>query len=111
MIYTCLLQSVSHVIHVSQADEAEESLKRVMANKFDFNDFLTQMKMMNNMGGTKLLKLLPGMAKVGRWRVGLCGALSGKSELAVDSLNLSGKSVGPSEFVSIPRLAVDTVFQ
>ncbi len=69
-----------------QEDEAEEAMKRLMAAKFDFNDFLKQVsswvdlgkilglrtlastaaqaKMMNNMGGAKLLKMLPGMAKV-----------------------------------------------
>lgn len=40
-------------------------MKRLMANKFDFNDFLTQFKTMNNMGGAQMMKLMPGMAKVG----------------------------------------------
>lgn len=39
-------------------------MKRIMANKFDFNDFLTQFKAMNNMGGAQVLKLMPGMNKV-----------------------------------------------
>jgi signal recognition particle subunit SRP54 len=37
----------------------------MMSNKFDFNDFLKQWKSINNMGGTKLMKLLPGFNKVG----------------------------------------------
>lgn len=39
-------------------------MKRLMANKFDFNDFLTQYKTMNNMGGAQMMKLLPGFSKV-----------------------------------------------
>ena len=37
-----------------------------MSNKFDFNDFLKQWQTMNNMGGTSMMKLLPGFNKVGR---------------------------------------------
>lgn len=40
-------------------------MKRMMANKFDFNDFLTQYKTMNNMGGAQMLKLMPGFNKAG----------------------------------------------
>ena len=42
-----------------QAEEAEAALKRLKENKFDFNDFLAQWKMVNNMGGAQMMKLLP----------------------------------------------------
>ena len=43
-------------------DEAEIMTKRIMENKFDFNDFRKQSKMMSRMGtmGT-VMKMLPGM--------------------------------------------------
>lgn len=40
-------------------------MKRMMSSKFDFNDFLKQWQQVNNMGGTQLMKLLPGFNKVG----------------------------------------------
>ena len=49
---------------IVQADDVEANMKRLMANKFDFNDFLTQYKTMNNMGGARIMKLMPGMNKV-----------------------------------------------
>ncbi len=39
-------------------------MDRMMANKFDFNDFLKQWQAMNNMGGTQMMKLLPGFNKI-----------------------------------------------
>ena len=44
-----------------KAGEAEAMTQRLMAAKFDFNDFLGQYKMLNNMGsmGT-VMKMLPG---------------------------------------------------
>uniref|UniRef100_A0A7S3VP79 signal-recognition-particle GTPase n=1 Tax=Dunaliella tertiolecta TaxID=3047 RepID=A0A7S3VP79_DUNTE len=47
-----------------KAEDAEATMKRLMANKFDFNDFLTQFKTMNNMGGAQIMKLMPGMSKI-----------------------------------------------
>lgn len=38
-------------------------MERMMANKFDFNDFLKQWQTMNNMGGTQIMKMLPGFNK------------------------------------------------
>jgi len=49
---------------VLQAEDAEANMKRLLANKFDFNDFLAQYKTMNNMGGAQIMKLMPGMSKV-----------------------------------------------
>lgn len=42
--------------------EAEALTKRMMENKFDFNDFLKQFKMVSGMGGglTSVMKMLPG---------------------------------------------------
>ena len=42
-------------------DEAELMTKRIMENKFDFNDFLTQSQMMGKMGSmSSVMKMLPG---------------------------------------------------
>lgn len=45
-------------------DDAERIMKRILDNKFDFNDFLSQYQAMNNMGGTKMMKLIPGFTQV-----------------------------------------------
>jgi hypothetical protein len=42
----------------------EEFQKRMAAAKFDFNDFLSQFERINNMGGLKMLKLMPGFNQV-----------------------------------------------
>ncbi|DBA89635.1 TPA: hypothetical protein ACH3X2_004529 [Trebouxia sp. C0005] len=48
-----------------KADEADEMTKRIMQQKFDFNDFLKQTQMMSSMGGMgNLTKMLPGMNKI-----------------------------------------------
>ena len=45
-----------------KADEADEMTKRIMQQKFDFNDFLKQTQMMSSMGGLgNLTKMLPGL--------------------------------------------------
>jgi len=45
-----------------KADEADEMTKRIMQQKFDFNDFLKQSQMMSGMGGMgNLTKMLPGL--------------------------------------------------
>ena len=42
-------------------DEAERMTKRIMENKFDFNDFLQQTSMMGKMGSmSTVMKMLPG---------------------------------------------------
>jgi signal recognition particle GTPase len=41
--------------------DAELMAKRMMANKFDFNDFMTQTRMMNQMGSMgQMMKMMPG---------------------------------------------------
>lgn len=45
-------------------EEVEEFQKRMAAAKFDFNDFLQQFERINNMGGLKMLKLMPGFNQV-----------------------------------------------
>ncbi|KAL6746659.1 chloroplast SRP54 subunit of signal recognition particle [Haematococcus lacustris] len=47
-----------------QADEAAALAQRLKESKFDFNDFLKQYETMNNMGGMKLMKMMPGFNKV-----------------------------------------------
>ena len=44
--------------------EVEEFQKRLAAAKFDFNDFMAQFERINNMGGLKMLKLMPGFNQV-----------------------------------------------
>lgn len=45
-----------------KADDAEAMMKKMMENKFDFDDFLKQFKMVSGMGGgmTSVMKMLPG---------------------------------------------------
>lgn len=46
-------------------DEARRMAERMMQNKFDYNDFLNQTRMLSRLGGlTGMIKMLPGMAKV-----------------------------------------------
>lgn len=47
-----------------KADDAEAMMKKMMDNKFDFDDFLKQFKMVSGMGGgmTSVMKMLPGIA-------------------------------------------------
>jgi signal recognition particle subunit SRP54 len=47
-----------------QEEDAQATMKRMMENKFDFNDFLHQFKALNNMGGAQIMKLMPGFNKV-----------------------------------------------
>ena len=46
--------------------DASAMAKRLMENKFDFNDFLRQYKMVSGMGGgmTSMMKMLPGTANI-----------------------------------------------
>lgn len=45
-----------------KADEADAMTKRIMQQKFDFNDFLTQSQMITGLGGVGALsKMLPGL--------------------------------------------------
>ncbi len=43
-------------------EEADAALKRIMTNKFDFDDFLSQYRMVTRMGTMgQVMKLLPGV--------------------------------------------------
>jgi hypothetical protein len=55
---------LAHSHSLSLSYPMQEIMKRMMANKFDFNDFLKQWQTMNNMGGTSIMKMIPGMNKV-----------------------------------------------
>ena len=47
-------------------EEAENSIKRLQKGKYDLNDFLKQMKQIENMGPLEnILKLIPGASKMG----------------------------------------------
>jgi signal recognition particle subunit SRP54 len=53
---------VEKAAEVIDEKEAERIAKRMQRNKFDFNDFLDQMKMMKKMGSmSDLLGMIPGM--------------------------------------------------
>ena len=58
---------VGLVERASEAMDEEETMKmakRLQSAQFDFNDFLSQMKMMKKMGGMQdLLGMIPGMSK------------------------------------------------
>ena len=42
-------------------EEAERAMKRMLENKFDYNDYLSQMRMLSRLGGlTSMIKMLPG---------------------------------------------------
>ena len=44
-----------------KADDAEVMMKRIMEQKFDFNDFLKQTKMTTGMGGmSSVSRMIPG---------------------------------------------------
>ena len=46
-------------------EEVERLQSRIMSAKFDFNDFLEQMKMMNRMGAVgKTMRMIPGLNRV-----------------------------------------------
>jgi signal recognition particle subunit SRP54 len=47
-------------------EKAQELAKKFRKGKFDFNDLLTQLQQMKNMGGMgNLMKMMPGMGKMG----------------------------------------------
>ena len=46
-------------------EEAEKIKQKIMSATFDFNDFVGQLEMMNNMGGMKqIMQMMPGTAKL-----------------------------------------------
>ena len=56
---------VEHAAARIDEEQAAKSMDRMMSGKFDFNDFLDQMKMMQNLGPLEgLLGLLPGFGKI-----------------------------------------------
>lgn len=56
---------VEHAAAKMDEKQAMKSAERMMSGKFDFNDFLDQMKMIQNLGPLEgLLGLLPGFGKI-----------------------------------------------
>ena len=56
---------VEHAAARIDEEQAAKSMDRMMSGKFDFNDFLDQMKMMQSLGPLEgLLGLLPGFGKI-----------------------------------------------
>ncbi len=65
------------ILHVDKIDEKEAMVaaERMQSGKFDFNDFLSQMKMIRSLGPLDgLLNMLPGMKKL-------------KKQIPTDALN------------------------
>ena len=62
-----------------EEDEARLMGERMMANKFDFNDFLKQIRFMSKLGGlTGLVKMMPGAQACQPWvfwpKSAVCGS-------------------------------------
>lgn len=56
-----ILSLVEKAQEAIKDEEVQEATKRIMEEKFDFNDFLKQSKMMSGMGGMgNITKMLPG---------------------------------------------------
>ena len=56
-----ILSLVEKAEEAIKGDEAEAMTKRIMEEKYDFNDFLKQNKLMTGMGGvSNLTKMIPG---------------------------------------------------
>jgi signal recognition particle subunit SRP54 len=69
-------------------DDAMRSMKRMQEGKFDFNDFLDQMKMIQNLGPLEgLLGLLPGFNKIKKQLPS--GALDNKKLKRTEAIVLS----------------------
>lgn len=61
-----ILSIVDKANEVIDEKEAEKSLKKMKAGKFDLEDFLSQMKQIKKLGSIEnILKLLPGAKKMG----------------------------------------------
>ena len=61
-----ILSIVDKANEVIDEKEAEKSLKKMKAGKFDLEDFLAQMKQIKKLGSIEsILKLLPGAKKMG----------------------------------------------
>ena len=57
-----LVEKAAEEIDKEEAEKLQEKLKK---NKFDFNDFLSQLRQMSKMGGVEaILKMLPGGGKI-----------------------------------------------
>ena len=66
-------------------DEAEAAMKKMQKGQFDLNDFLTQLRSINKMGGiSKMMNMLPGM-----------GSMMGK----IDQSKLNGKVIAYQEAI------------
>ena len=60
-----MLSFVEKAEEAAKQNDTEYMMKRLMQNKFDFNDFLNQYRMMNSMGTMgQVMKMIPGAAVV-----------------------------------------------
>lgn len=60
-----LLGLIEKAEEFADEQETEDMMNKMTAGKFDFNDFLKQMKTMKKMGGiTSIMGMIPGMKKI-----------------------------------------------
>ncbi|KAK9837742.1 hypothetical protein WJX74_004050 [Apatococcus lobatus] len=60
-----VLTLVEKAEEAAKQNDTEYMMKRLMQNKFDFNDFLNQYKMMNSMGTMgQVMKMIPGFNQI-----------------------------------------------
>eukprot|EP00951_Prasinocladus_malaysianus_P047584 scaffold651118_cov51-Prasinocladus_malaysianus.AAC.1 len=60
-----ILSLVEKAEETIKAEEAERIQKKMMEAKFDYDDFLSQFKMITEMGPMgQVMKMLPGMSNV-----------------------------------------------
>ena len=79
---------VEKAAEVIDEEQAMKMAKRMEKSKFDFNDFLDQMKMIQSMGGGGLgglMKMLPGAGKM----AGLADAVDDRKLKRVEAIVLS----------------------
>ena len=77
------------------ADEAAEMAKKLKKKGFDFNDYLTSMKQVKNMGGiNSVMSMLPGMGNIPGAK---CGAMPEVDEKQFDKIASIIYSMTPEE--------------
>ena len=70
-------------------EDAENSIKKLQKGKYDLNDFLKQMKQIQNMGPLEnLLKLIPGVGKLGLNKVKIDPKQLGRIEAIILSMTI-----------------------
>ncbi len=103
-----MLSLVEKAEEAAKQNDTEYMMKRLMQNKFDFNDFLNQYKMMNSMGTMgQVMKMIPGMATFSS-----CACIHVRNLLATGQQSSRGSLCGSRGFRGEQRhlLSPDRVF-